>query len=72
MSPDEKYQIFIEDLIKVAKIPEDGRMELNANITIGVDFSPWYAPWRNTKEFRFVTKKLSDGKTYWIPIPLNK
>jgi hypothetical protein len=41
-------------------------------ITIIVSYSPWRMPWTSTKEFRFVTKQHSDGKTYWMPIPLNR
>jgi hypothetical protein len=67
---DEKYQIAIEDLLK----PAAGAQAINANITIGVTYTPWRMPsfWRITKEFRFVTKKRSDGKIYWIPTPLNR
>jgi hypothetical protein len=67
---DEKFQIAIEEGIKV-----DARKQIdNANFTIAVVYTPWLMPsfWRNTKEFRFVTKKLSDGKIYWTPIPLNR
>jgi hypothetical protein len=71
LDSDEKYQIFLEDEFKDAR-PPGGQKDLNADITIFVAFSPWYAWWTSAKEFRFVTKKLSDGKTYWIPMPLNK
>lgn len=71
-SPDEKYQIFLDQAIAGASNVATHRTELNADITVYVEFSPWYAPWRSSKEFRFVTKKLIDGKTYWTPIPLYK
>ena len=41
-----------------------------ADIIITVAYQPWYVPWRNEKSFRFVTKKLSDGKLHWIPRPI--
>jgi hypothetical protein len=65
---DEKYEIPIESGIRT-----DGPIQ-NANITIAVTYTPWWMPpfWRNTKEFRFVTKRLSDGKTYWTHVPLNR
>jgi len=42
--------------------------------TIAVVYTPWRMPWfwRPMKEFRFITKKLSDGKIYWVPTPLNR
>lgn len=67
---DEKYQIAIEDMLT-----SGGREQIeNANITIAITYTPWRMPsiWRVTKEFRFVTKKRSDGKIYWLPIPLNR
>jgi hypothetical protein len=67
---DEKAQIPIESGIKNGIDP---RQQIDhANITIAVAYSPWWAPWRNIRQFRFVTRKLSDGKTYWSPEPLNK
>lgn len=71
LNPDEKFQIFLEDLMKEAS-PIGKPKDLNGNITIYVEYSSWYAFWRDSKEFRFITRKLSDGKTYWIPIPLHR
>jgi hypothetical protein len=67
---DEKYQVPLEEILT-----RDQKQQIeDANITIGVIYTPWRMPqfWRVTKEFRFVTKKLRDGKIYWIPTPLNR
>jgi hypothetical protein len=68
LDTDEKYQVALEDAIKV----DLTKQIETANITIAVIYSPWRMFWRNTKEFRFITKKLSDSKVYWIPTPLNR
>jgi hypothetical protein len=65
---DEKYQIAIEEAIKI----HDREQIEVANITIAIVYRPWYMPFRLTKEFRFITKPRSDGKIYWIPTPLNR
>jgi hypothetical protein len=68
---DEKYQIIIEDAIRIKDSPKQIQ---NADITIAVIYTPWFLPswWRSTKEFRFITRQLSDGKIYWVPVPLNR
>jgi hypothetical protein len=70
LDADEKYQIALEDAIKITNSPQQIR---SANITIAITYTPWHMPyfWRSTKEFRFVTKERSDGKIYWTPVPLN-
>jgi hypothetical protein len=70
---DEKYQIAIEDAIKVATASGAQQVQ-SANITIAVIYTPWRMPsfWKSTKEFRFITKRRSDGKIYWVPTPLNR
>ena len=67
---DEKHQLPIEEALKVG--PRE-QIE-DANITIVIAYTPWRMPsfWRNTKQFRFVTKKLSDGRIYWTPVPINR
>lgn len=69
---DEKYQIAIEDAIRLPG--NDPRQIEKADITIAVIYTPWRMPgfWRDTKEFRFITKRRSDGDIYWTPIPLNR
>lgn len=65
LNPDEKWQISLEDEF-VGFQPIE-----NADITIAVTYSPWFVPfWRPTKQFRFIARKLSDRKIYWIPTPL--
>jgi hypothetical protein len=66
---DERYEIALESLIKMQ---DSKRQVTSANITIIVGYAPWLMPWRNKREFRFVTEKLSDGRVYWVPTPLNR
>jgi hypothetical protein len=70
LDTDEKYQIALEEILK---LPGSQQFP-SADITIAVEYTPWRMPWfwRNRKEYRFVTKKRSDGKIYWVPIPLNR
>jgi hypothetical protein len=69
LDTDEKWQIALEQAVSLHSPQQIEK----ANITIAVTYSPWLMPWpwRYTREFRFITKKLSDGKIYWIPTPLN-
>jgi hypothetical protein len=41
-----------------------------ADIIITVAYRPWILPWRREKTFRFVTRKLGDGKIHWLSRPL--
>lgn len=68
---DEKYEIALEEALKSRSDP---RMQIErANMTIGITYTPWRLPFlRSTREFRFVTTERSDGKIYWVPVPLNR
>ena len=72
---DEKYLIALEEAFRNAA---DARKQIeNADITIAISYVPWYLPrlefWPlvQIRQFRFITKKLSDGRIYWTPTPLN-
>ncbi len=69
LDADERWQIALEEEINGGAAAQ---VE-NADITISVGYIPWRLPWfgRSEKQFRFVTKKRSDGKIYWAPTPLN-
>jgi hypothetical protein len=41
-----------------------------ADIIITIAYSPWVFPFHRQKTFRFVTRKLGDGKVYWLPRPM--
>ncbi len=58
---DDKHTITIEDMFK-------GQISY-ADISIILEYSPWFLPWRREKEFRFETRKLGDGKIYWFIHP---
>jgi hypothetical protein len=69
LDADERWQLALEDVF-----PGTTATQIEtANMTISLEYTPWYLPsfWRNLRQFRFVTKKRSDGKIYWVPTPLN-
>ena len=72
LDTDEKFLIALEEAMKDSSNPR--RQFDTANITIGVYYYPWRVPWfwKPLKEFRFITKRMSDGKIYWTPTPLNR
>lgn len=61
---DEKYDIAIEDLFKAPPLAY-------ADIAISVTYNPWRLPVRLEKQFRFETRKMSDGKMYWFSKPID-
>jgi hypothetical protein len=67
---DERWQIALEEGLQVDAVKQ---IE-NADIAVAITYTPWWMPtfWHNTKEFRFSTKKRSDGRIYWVPIPLTR
>lgn len=42
-----------------------------ADIIITVLYRPWFLPWHSEKTFRFVARKLSDGKMHWFSQPMS-
>jgi hypothetical protein len=68
LDADERWQIALEETINGGSAAQ---VE-NADITISVEYTPWRFPWfwRSEKQLRFVTRKRSDGKIYWVPTPL--
>lgn len=60
---DEKYDIAIEELFEGLSIGY-------ADIAISVAYNPWHLPITLEKQFRFETRKLSDGKMYWFGRPI--
>ncbi len=40
------------------------------DVAVQVDFRPDFVFWRQTRSFRFVTLKSSDGHLYWYPEPI--
>jgi hypothetical protein len=68
---DEKYQIALEEALRLSN--NSPKQFESADITISITYTPWRL-WflRTTREFRFVTKRRSDGKIYWTPVPLNR
>jgi hypothetical protein len=65
LEPDGRYTIALEDLFKAAPL-------VFADISIAIEYRPVLLPWRHKIEFRFVTRKLSDGKLYWFARPSKK
>jgi hypothetical protein len=67
LDPDEKYQIAMEDLLRLHEVKQAEK----ANITIVVTYSPWRMFWRSTKEFRFITKRRTTAKSIGFRRRLN-
>ncbi|HET6246712.1 MAG TPA: hypothetical protein VFE47_03360, partial [Tepidisphaeraceae bacterium] len=67
---DEHWQIALEEQLDFGNATQTQE----ANITIAVRYTPWWMPffWHNTKQFRFITTRRSDGKIYWVPTPLTR
>jgi hypothetical protein len=62
LAMDEKYSVTLQDAFP---LPKESFGQ--ADISIVVSFDPWIIPVRQQKEFRFVTRKTSDGKYRWFP-----
>ena len=68
LDKNEKYQIALEDMMVMEG---SSRQPAQADITIAISYTIWGLPWWPlNKEFRFTTRKLSDGNIYWFPRPL--
>lgn len=74
LNSDEKFQIALEDFMKAQ--PASPKQIEKANMTISIKYEPWRIPlperWKPQRQFRFVTKKLSNGTIFWVPTPLNQ
>lgn len=69
---DERLEIPMEELLDFGK-GAPNQIE-RANITVAVKYRPWGMPWPfiSERQFRFITKRLSDGRIYWMPTPLRR
>jgi hypothetical protein len=63
MGMDEWYLISLDDAFKT---PQPTAFE-SGDISIYVEYHPWFLPWTRHKESGFFTKKQNDGKLYWFP-----
>jgi hypothetical protein len=65
---DEAQIVRLDDVFVLAK----GQKFDGADISIAVEYQPWFVPWQLEKTFRFYTRKENDGKFSWVPRPLER
>jgi hypothetical protein len=74
LDSDEKFEIALEEVLR--REPNSPKQIEKANVVVSIKYEPWFVPlpekWKPTRQFRFITRKLSDGKIYWTPTPLNR
>jgi hypothetical protein len=68
LSMDERYSIRLDDMLKIAPGGQFG----GAEISIIVEYSPWFLPLRRAKEFGFITRLEDDGHLTWLVRPVQK
>jgi hypothetical protein len=66
LSMDERFSIRLGD-----GLPVGGRV-MYAEISIVIEYQPWFIPIRRAKEFRFRTTAGADGVNRWLSIPMWK
>jgi hypothetical protein len=66
---DERFQIDAADILAAHLQSREWDLR-SGDISISIEFTTWYRPWSDLKEFRFVTKSDNDGRLSWIPVPL--
>lgn len=65
LRPHEAFEISPGELMMIT--PPDAM--LYAQISIFVSFKPWVMPFHQTREMRFESRRLEDGKVEWLHIP---
>jgi hypothetical protein len=65
---DQPFTIVLDDFLRFAPPAIFG----GADISIIVEYQPWFVPVRQEKEFRFATELGTDGKLYWASRPADE
>jgi hypothetical protein len=65
LATDQQFAVALDDFLRFAPPEKLG----GADISIIVEYQPWFVPLRQEKEFRFRTVSLTDGKLLWISRP---
>jgi hypothetical protein len=68
LARDESQQIRIDDFFPIGPPAKLG----GADISIVVDFNPWFVPITWRLEYRFQTRAEADGSMSWVPRPVGK
>jgi hypothetical protein len=63
LAADQPFTIVLDDFLRLTAPAKFG----GADISIIVEYQPWFVPVRQEKEFRFATDLGTDGKLYWVP-----
>jgi hypothetical protein len=62
------FTIELDDFLRFAPPAKFG----SADISIIVEYQPWFVPLRQEKEFRFVTELGTNSKLYWTSRPVDE
>jgi hypothetical protein len=65
---DQPFTIELDDFLRLAPPAKLG----GADISIIVEYQPWFVPLRQEKEFRFATELGTNGKLYWTSRPVDE
>jgi hypothetical protein len=65
---DQPFTIALDDFLRFAPPAKFG----GADISIIVEYQPWFVPLRQEREFRFATELGTDGKLYWASRPADE
>jgi hypothetical protein len=65
---DQPFTVELDDFLRLAPPAKFG----GADISIIVEYQPWFVPIRQEKEFRFATELGTDGKLYWTSRPVDE
>jgi hypothetical protein len=65
---DQPLTIALDDFLRFAPPAKLG----GADISIIVEYQPWFVPLRQEKEFRFATALGTNGKLYWVSRPADE
>jgi hypothetical protein len=63
---DERYTIAIHEAINI------NAATTAYDISIIVDYKPWFMPWTQHKEFPYESREMADGKLHWFARPLEE
>ena len=65
---DQPFTIVLDDFLRFAPPAKLA----GADISIIVEYQPWFVPLRQEKEFRFATELGTNSKLYWEPRPVDE
>jgi hypothetical protein len=58
---DEGFSFLLDDVFRLAP----GATLTHAEISVGIDYQPWFVPYHRTADFKFGTRRENDGRLTW-------